>query len=102
MSRPHILVVADGDYLEFFSDDSVALHVARVPGAETMRGERIADACLERMIPPRFRQLYDRSLLRANTSVRPLNAEAALAARSMSRAIKSLNRLQDAIKEPEA
>jgi hypothetical protein len=73
-----------------------------MPVAETKRGERIADVCLERMIPPRFRQLYDRSLLRANASVRPLDADAALAARSMSRAIKSLNRLQDALKEPEA
>lgn len=75
-----VLIVANGDYLEAFADKSIDVHIARVPSALTPRGERIAEACLEKSLPLRYRDLWRRDLLRANALVRPLTAEMALAA----------------------
>lgn len=93
--RQAVLIVADGDFLEIFSDEPVSIHVARMPQADTRRGERIADACLERMIPPRFRELFDRSKLRGNAIISPLLPSVALQALRTKRAVVALNQLQD-------
>lgn len=99
--RQAVLIVADGDYIEVFAAKNVDVHVAKMPQAETRRGERIADVVMEMALPLRYRELYDRSLLRGNAIVRPLSAEVALAASSMKRTFKALNRLKDEL-EPVA
>lgn len=100
MSTPQrhaVLIVASSDgFIEIFADRNIDFHVAQMPAASTARGERIAEACLERMIPRRFRDLFRRDRLRANAIVRSVTPEATLAAMATRDTVRALNRLQDA------
>lgn len=94
-SRQAVLIVADGDYLEFFSDKSVDVHVAKVPQPGSRSMENLSDFILESTLPHRYRSLFDRSKLRGNAIIRPLSSSDALQALRVKRAVVALNQLQD-------
>ena len=93
--RQAVLIVADGDYIEVFGSKSIDVHFARMPQASNRGGEQLADVVMEAALPLRYRDLYDRSLLRANGIAKPLSAEVALYARAKKRALKAVDEFKD-------
>ena len=94
--RQAVLVAVHSDgFLEAFANKSVDVRFFRMPVAQTREGERGADECFELMIPPRYRELWRRDLLRANGTSRPFPAQAALDALAAKDCIAALNRLAD-------
>lgn len=94
--RQTALMVADGNYVEFFAERNIDIHVAKIPQPGSSRLEDLAEQCMECSIPWRFRHLFDRSKLRGNAFIAPLPASVAEDALRVKRIIAALNTLQDA------
>lgn len=85
-----VLIVADGDTIEVFGERLNA-RIVRVPVADTIKGERVADDCLEQLLPPRWRKLWRRDLLRNVGTTRPLRPEMVLRALTVHDCLAALN-----------
>ena len=96
--RQAVLVAVHPDgFLEAFANRSVDVRFYRIPVANSVEGERVAEACFELMLPPRYRGLWRRDMLRANGSSRPLTAQAAMDALAVNDCLAELNRVTEAM-----
>ena len=98
--RQAVLIAVHPDgYIEVFGDKSIDVKIARFPVAETVRGELISEACFLLALPLRHRELFDRRLLRANGTARPLTPEVARAALQVKRTLPILDKIGDLPRE---
>lgn len=95
LERQGVLVLADGNYVEFFAERNIDIHVAKIPQPGSYGLEGLAEQCLEASIPWRFRHLFDRSKLRGNAFIWPLPASVAQDALRVKRIVAAVNKLQE-------
>ncbi|QDT74835.1 hypothetical protein [Lacipirellula limnantheis] len=95
LQRQQVLAVCNGNYVEFFAERNIDIHVAKIPQPDTCGLEDLAEQCLECSIPLRFRHLFDRSKLRGNAFIAPLAATVALYARAKRRALSQVDRIAE-------
>ncbi len=94
--RQAVLVLVEPDgYFTAYAEPNIDVMICRVPMAHTREGERLADECVELMLPQRYLDLYRADYQRANGFARPLSADAARAALATQEALQELNKLQE-------
>ena len=94
--RQAVLVAVHPDgFLEAFANKSVDVRFVRMPVAHSRESECLAEDCFELMLPPRYRDLWRRDLLRANGTTYPLTAQSALDALAAKDCIGALNQLSE-------
>ncbi|MBA4107838.1 MAG: hypothetical protein C0485_19065 [Pirellula sp.] len=91
-----IAVHPDG-FLEAFANKSVDVRFCRIPLANSSPGKCVAEDCFALMLPPRYRELWRRDMLRSNGTSRPLTAQAALDALAANDCLAELNRVTEAM-----
>lgn len=92
-TRQPVLVLSHCDgHIEAFADRHVDVHLARVPTAFTIDGERTAEDVAELLLPRRFRALYRADQLRAAGTTRPLLPSVVAEVQTVTAIIDALNR----------
>jgi hypothetical protein len=94
--RQAVLIAVHPDgFLEAFGAKSVDVRFVRLPVANGRVNEILAEQCFELMLPPRYRELWRRDLLRASGTSQPLTPETALAALKTKDCLAALNKASE-------
>ncbi|QEG34441.1 hypothetical protein [Bythopirellula goksoeyrii] len=90
--RAAVLILSHSDgHLEVFAERHIDVHLQRVPMADTIPGERLAEEVVEKLLPPRYRQLFWADKLRAVGSTGPLSSIVLARAMATNKLIGILN-----------